>query len=187
MMRSSAVHIVLLLLALMSASTSSSLCRPTTIASIHQPKPTFAFLNPLAIRGGATKTKKKSARSSKSSSASSTTLNATPTSSVAAPIKVKRASGLKRFLSNSPLLSLILSPSLILTAIKGYFRSLIDPSYPTAHDAGVINGANLRNSLQGKAMKSGGSRSSRGIGGGGGTKQKRGQAKTLSDLPKLSK
>ncbi|GMI15021.1 hypothetical protein TrVE_jg13937 [Triparma verrucosa] len=61
-----------------------------------------------------------------------------------------------------------------------YFKSLFNPSYPTLTDTDEVSGSNLRSALERKANKSGGIKKK------GVRKMKRGQAKTINDLPKLN-
>lgn len=85
--------------------------------------------------------------------------------------------------SKSPLLLFLssLSPSTFLQMLSIYFKSLINPSYPSLSDTGEVSGSNLRSALERKAN------SNKGMGGRKGVrKMKRGQAKTINDLPKLN-
>jgi len=81
------------------------------------------------------------------------------------------------------LLSLLPTPSSLLSVLRLYFKSLFDPSFPTLHDLDMTPADGLRSSLERSGRRRG-----RGDGGGGRRvkKMKRGKARTLSDLPKLN-
>ncbi|GMI46581.1 hypothetical protein TrCOL_g11096 [Triparma columacea] len=72
-----------------------------------------------------------------------------------------------------------LSPSTLFKMTTTYWKSLINPSYPSSVDLDEPAGSDLRSALSRKGSSSGGHRR-------GTKKMKRGQAKTLSDLPKLN-
>ena len=81
------------------------------------------------------------------------------------------------------LLSLLPTPSSLLSVLRLYFKSLFDPSFPTLHDLDMTPADGLRSSLE----RSGRRRGRADDGGGRRVKKmKRGKARTLSDLPKLN-
>lgn len=80
---------------------------------------------------------------------------------------------LKTFLS-------LISPPTLIKMTSFYWKSLLNPSFPTPADLGQDSGSTLRSALTRKSLSQAG-------GGKKGTKKmKRGQAKTLNDLPKLN-
>jgi len=91
--------------------------------------------------------------------------------------KKKKSSGLKLF--RLPyIVGVVLNPFTLIAMTKGYWASLFNLDYLNKEED---SSANLRNALQAKAKKGGGSNSGRGK-----RKMRPGQAKTLSDLPALN-
>lgn len=76
------------------------------------------------------------------------------------------------------LLKIFLSPKMLVSLTKGYWKSLIDPDYPPVGDGGA---SQLRSALAAKAGSRGSSRGRKNSKSSGGV-----MSKTLSDLPPIN-